>query len=253
MPSLAIVILTYNEEQRLGKCIQLAQKCTSEIIVLDSGSTDATLNIAEQLGAKVCVRPIAGDFAAQRNFALSKTQADYVFYLDADEFLTAELTASIKKAVATGTPQVYSLKRQNIAFGQKVFYGVLIPDYVPRIFPRGSVQWQGKVHEKPIYNLPTQKLDGYLWHETYSSWPQYWRKFDNYTTIWAEQAWLAGKRTSALAAFNHAMGAFFKVFILKRGFMDGFIGIALCCFHFAYTLAKYTKLYSKQQETGGIK
>lgn len=251
MASLAIVILTYNEEQRLGKCIELAKQCSSEIIIIDSGSTDGTLAIAEQLGAKICVRPLAGDFAAQRNFALTKTQADYVFYLDADEYLTPELAANIKQAVAQAKTEVYSLKRQNIAFGQKVSYGVLIPDYVPRIFPRTSVVWQGQVHEKPVYTLPTVKLAGYLWHETYSSWTQYWRKFDNYTSIWADQAYIAGKKTSATGAFNHAIGAFFKVFVLKRGFMDGFIGIVLCCFHFAYTLAKYTKLYSKQQERVG--
>lgn len=251
MASLAIIILTYNEEQRLAKCIELAKQCSSEIIIIDSGSSDRTVEIAESLGAKICVRPLAGDFAAQRNFALTKTQAEYVFYLDADEYLTPELAENIKQELAKNKRQVYSLKRQNIAFGKKVYYGVLIPDYVPRIFPRADVVWQGKVHEKPVYELPTQKLAGYLWHETYSSWSQYWRKFDNYTTIWAEQAYEAGKRTSTVAAFNHAFGAFFKVFVLKRGFMDGFIGIVLCCFHFAYTLAKYTKLYSKQQERVG--
>ncbi len=246
--TLCVAILTYNESQNIDKCIKAIQEIADEMLIIDSFSTDDTVAIAESLGAKVCLKKLEGDFAAQRNFALENTDMDYILYIDADEFATPELCSSISEYVRAGENVALKLKRCNIAFGEHVKYGVLAPDYVARLFPRNSVNWVGKVHEKPVYNLPEKVAQGFLWHHTYKSWEQYWRKFDVYTTICAEQDYERGKRTTKAQAVLHALGAFFKMFVLKKGFMDGYIGWVLCCNHFSYTLAKYNKLYLLQQK-----
>lgn len=249
MPSLTVVILTYNEEHNIKRCIERAKLCTDKIVLIDSGSSDTTVSIAESLGAKVYTRMLEGDFAAQRNYALGKIDTEYIFYLDADEFVTESLAKAVKIALGNSNKDcAYSICRKNVAFGELVHNGVLAADCVPRIFPAKLVSWQGKVHERPVYELDTVVLDGYVLHETYKSWSQYWRKFDAYTEIWAQEAYERGKRTSKIGCFTHALGAFFKMFIAKKGFMDGFIGWVLCCNHFTYTLSKYTKLLELQRK-----
>lgn len=250
MPSLTAVILTYNEQDSIKRCIDSAKLCTNNIILIDSGSTDKTVRIAESLGVRVYTRALMGDFAAQRNYALDKVDTDYIFYLDADEFMTMELAKAVRAAIENKCDKVYSIWRRNIAFGKQVNYGVLAPDLVARIFPTKSVSWEGKVHERAMYSLPCVELSGYVLHETYKNWSQYWRKFDSYTEIWAQEAYGKGKRASGLGCFTHAIGAFLKMLIVKKGFLDGFIGWVLCCNHFAYTLAKYVKLRAIEVERG---
>ena len=128
---LSVVVLTFNEEKNIARCLEQVQDLADELIIIDSGSTDRTVQIAEGMGAKVYVRALNGDFAAQRNFALEKAQSEYIFYLDADEFVTPELALVIQEFVRAGKKEVYSIKRRNIAFGEKVNHGVLAPDYVP--------------------------------------------------------------------------------------------------------------------------
>lgn len=245
---LAIVILTFNEEKHIALAIESAKLCTEEIILIDSGSTDKTIEIAEKLQSRVVHRKLNNDFATQRNFALEVTDANWIFYLDADERITPDLAREINSLVNGNLPCVGEIKRRSIAFGQKMNYGVLRPDYVCRLFPRKSVEWVGQVHERPIFHLPQKRLSGYLWHYTYDDWDRYFIKLNQYTTIWSNNAYANGKRTKMLSAFGHAIVSFIQVSILKRGLLDGWLGMILCSFHFTYTLAKYTKLYHLQQE-----
>lgn len=245
---LAIAILTFNEEKNIAAAIESALLCTDEIILIDSGSTDNTVSIAHNLNAKIVYRKLDNDFARQRNFALKQTDADWIFYLDADERITPDLAVAIKKIVTTNIPCVGEIQRRNIAFGQKMNYGVLRPDYVCRLFPRKSVEWVGKVHERPTFQLPVKRLVGCLWHYTYDDWGRYFIKLNQYTSIWAQNAYVNGKKTTMLSAFCHAIVSFIQVSILKRGLFDGWLGIVLCSYHFTYTLSKYTKLYYLEQE-----
>lgn len=249
MPSLAIVTLTHNEEKYIEKFIECAKLCEPyEMIMVDDNSEDKTLEIAEKHGIKVYKRALKGDFGAQVNFAMSKVTADYIFYLESDEFITTELAKAIKTAISDGRDEVYNIERRNIAFGEKVLYGVLEPDCVARIYPRGKASWPGIIHLQLRHSLPVVKLEGFVWHHTYKTWEQYWRKFDIYTTVGAQQDYDRGKRATKTKALLHAFGGFFKMFVLKKGFMDGYIGWVLCCNHFTYTLAKYNKLYLLQQK-----
>lgn len=249
MSSLAILILTKNEEDNIVDVVRNAKTCTDEVVIIDSGSTDRTVSLAEQEGAKVVFRAWDGDFSAQRNFALSQTEADWVLYLDADERITPVLGAAIRDIVQNGTlDRQYSVKRKSVAFGVTFNHGVLNPDHVLRMFPRKTVAWVNKVHEHPECSLPKEALPGYFEHYAYVDWHEWEEKLCLYTTIWAQDAYARGKRTSLSAIFGHSLGGFFKMFVLRKGFLDGLMGTYMCCNHFFYTMLKYLKLYELQKQ-----
>ena len=248
MQKLAILILTKNEEKNIADVIKNAQKCSSEIIIIDSGSTDNTVGIAEALGARVVFRAWDNDFAAQRNFALSQTDAQWVLYLDADERLNADLIETIKNKMKNPELKQYKIVRKSVAFEHKFNYGVLRPDCVTRLFPREKVEWVNKVHERPVCSLPEEILNGYIEHFTYEGWSQYLQKLNQYTTIWAEDAYRKNKKTSTVKAFAHATSGFLQMAFLKKGILDGWLGLALCCNHFTYVLMKYLKLSELQKK-----
>ena len=248
MQKLAILILTKNEEKNIVDVIKNAQQCSNDIIIIDSGSTDNTVELAEMAGARVYFRAWDNDFAAQRNFGLKLTEADWVFYLDADERLNIEAINHIKEVVKEGQmDSQYYITRKSRAFGYDFNYGVLRPDKVYRLFPRDSVTWANKVHERAECALPKWSLKGIIIHYTYSGWTQWLRKFEQYTTIWAIDAYKKGKRTSPVGIMTHALFAFIQMSFLKLGLLDGFMGLVMCCNHFFYTMIKYLKLYELQR------
>ncbi len=257
MSRLCIIILTKNEENDIEATVQNAWQCADEVLVVDSGSTDKTVELAEKNGARVLYRAWDNDFAAQRNFALSRTEADWVLYLDADERMNDELVRAVKRIVSAAIPAAgrlnsaglkqYSLLRKSVAFGKKCSYGPLHPDRVSRLFPRLSVTWTGKVHEHPECNLPLEKLPGHLEHYTYRDWQEWEEKMSRYSTIWAEEACHNGRRTSLPVALLHGIGSLFTTLILRLGFLDGWMGVCLSCMYFSYTMLKYLKLYGLQK------
>ena len=247
MASLAVLILTKNEEENIVSVIQNAKQCSQEVIIIDSGSTDDTVKLAKQQGAIIAFRAWDNNYAAQRNFAKEQTQADWILYLDADERITPELAKDIRRVIAANAKKQYSLQRKSTAFGVKFNYGVLHPDWVPRLFPRESVSWIGLVHERPECVLPVEKLKGHIEHYTYKDWKQWETKMSLYTTIWSKDAYDRGKRISLAGVFTHAAGGFFKMCFIKRGILDGWIGFYLSCFYFFYTALKYLKLYELQK------
>jgi glycosyltransferase involved in cell wall biosynthesis len=244
--SLAVVIITYNEERNIAAAIDSARQVTDEIIVIDSGSADRTADIAAQAGAKVFIRVWNDDFAAQRNFAADKTAADWLFHLDADERVSPELAKNIKQAVAKEQKSVFSQRRVNYVLGKIMRFGAMRPDTVTRLYPRGAAFWQGALHEKLVSELPRAGLSGPLYHHTYDNWELFFNKVNKYTTIWAETARAKGKKTSLAAAVGHGLFAFGKGYLLQLGFLGGWPGFIVCYMHALYTMAKYLKLWQLQ-------
>lgn len=241
--NVTVVILTYNEEKMIEKAIRSALACTAHILVVDSGSTDETVTIAERLGAKVVYRKWDDDFSAQRNFALSHVTTQWVLYVDADECMSPDMAEDVRRVTAVGQPLfAYEMERHAFAFGKRFKHGSMRPDRVQRLFPVDQVTWVNKVHERPETNLSMKTLKGYADHYTYTSWDQYWNKFNHYTSIWAEDAYKRGKRVSYGSAFGHALYGFIKTTFIDRGILDGWLGLVMCCNHFMYTLMKYVKL-----------
>ena len=212
--SVCVAILTKNEECNIVHVIENSKKLTNNILIIDSGSTDKTVELAEKHGAKVVYRAWDNDFSAQRNFALEHIKTDWVLYLDADERMNDKLVEAIKKVLVDNKQVMYRFIRRNSAFCKDFKYGVLGPDYVVRLFPKDKVKWQDKVHERPVGDLPIATLDGYLKHYTYKDFDQYIAKMNQYSTIGAKNNFKKGK----------------KHLCLRTLFLDRFLLLLRCMF-----------------------
>jgi len=243
MARLAVIILTKNEERNIEAAIASAA-FADEILVIDSGSTDRTQELAEKHGARFITHPMDEDgFAGQRNFALTQTEADWVLYLDADERIGNELAVEIRNHIAERPAYAAEIRRVNVVMGKTMYHGVYRPDYCQRLFRREQVRWESVVHEHALTDMPLVRLKTSMEHLCLTDWTQYISKLDRYTTLMAEEMKLRGKKTDMLHMHSHALFAFLKMYVLKGGFLDGRQGFILCQFHYFYTLMKYIKLY----------
>lgn len=243
MQQLTAVILTKNEEANIIDVVKNASAVADKVLIVDSGSTDATVELAKESGAEVIYRAWDNNFAAQRNFALKYIDTYWTLYLDADERLDKDLISAIRNIVNNENNKQYSMMRKIHAFGFTYKHGIFKPDEVLRLFPTKSVRWVNKVHEKPVCDFPKEKLRGFIEHYTYTSWQQWWDKAGHYTSIWAVDVYEKGKRTSISGAFFHATYGFIRAYIIQLGFLDGWSGLYSSLQHFIYTLMKYLKLY----------
>ena len=241
--NLTVVVLTKNEEKNIAAVVQNAQKVAAEVLIVDSGSTDKTVQLANENGARVVYRAWDNDFSAQRNFALQQVKTEWVLYLDADEIMNDELLVSVKSVVEQDKIVMYRLVRRNSAFGRDFKYGVLGPDSVVRLFPTEGVKWESKVHERPVGDFAEKTLGGYIKHYTYASFEEYLDKMNKYSSIGAVDRILRGKKCSVLKDLVfRPVFAFFKMYVLKAGFLEGWLGFVLCLNYANYTLNKYVKL-----------
>lgn len=243
---LAVLILTYNEEKNIEACLQSAS-FADEVIVVDAYSKDQTVKLVEKYGARI-VQNEMKSFAEQRNFAMTQTDADWVFFLDADERVTPEAAEEIVRVVQKNERIAWRVKRRNIFLGQCMHFGGYRPDYGTRLFPKESVRWEGLVHERIVCDLPSKKLQGELLHYTCTEWNRYFVKFNQYTTLMAKRQYEEGKRSSMIKIVLHPLFAFFRFYILQLGFLEGKLGFIFAVFHAFYTMVKYVKLYYLETE-----
>lgn len=247
--NLTVIILTKNEEKNIVDVVANAKQVTDKVLIVDSGSTDKTIVLAEANGAKVTYRTWDNDFAAQRNFALQHVETEWVLYLDADERMNEELVSCIKKEMQFPKRAMYRFVRRNSAFGKEFKYGVLAPDSVVRMFPKDKAKWKGKVHENPVGDLPVRTLSGFLKHYTYTDFVQYLTKMNSYAAIGAQNNRMKNKKVGVIKDFVfRPLFAFFKMYVLKKGFMEGWIGLVLCFNYANYTLNKYILLKMINEE-----
>ncbi len=252
MPRLAVIILTKNEEANIEGAMESAA-FADEIVIIDSGSTDRTQELAEKHGAKFVSHPMDDEgFAGQRNFALNQTKAEWVFYLDADERITSSAVNDICEAI-NGDKAAYRIKRMNVVFGKLMKYGAHRPDWCIRLFPRESVIWKGVVHEKPQFNCLERSLENPLHHHTYNNWSKYFAKLAQYTDMMAVKMYKQGKRGHLSDITLRPLYAFFRAYILQRGFLDGELGLVFSLLHGYYTFIKYIKLRYNKWDEGVIK
>ncbi len=249
MNNLTIVILTKNEADNIIDCLD-SLNGIGEILVVDSGSTDDTIQLAEAGGARTVYHAMDDDgFAGQRNFALSQVHTDWVFYIDADERLTAEAAAEIARCVSKGEHAVYSIVRHNVVFGQRMRHGAHAPDRCIRLFPVQGAHWEGEVHEGVHFSalLPQKTLQHTMLHYTYKSWQGYFDKFNRYTSLGAEKLAARGKKAGWAKLFLDPPFTFIKMYILKRGFLDGYLGFVMSVTAAMNVWVKYLKLQQLEQ------
>jgi (heptosyl)LPS beta-1,4-glucosyltransferase len=246
MPSISAVLIVKNEANKLPDCLK-SLSWADEIIVLDSGSSDDTLSIAEAFSAKVFVNTDWQGFGVQRERAASLATGDWIFMIDADERVTPELQASIVHA-AQQTPAIWFVNRLCWCFGRFIKHSGMHPDWVPRLYPRNQAMYDAtRVHERLVnsHHLPQQKLSGHLLHYVYDSIRHQQQKSAHYAEEWALQRVKAGKKTSLTGAVLHTFACFLRMYIFRLGFLDGKQGFLLALLLSQSTFAKYAELWDR--------
>ena len=252
MNNVTAIILARNEEQHIEECIKSIQ-CANEILVIDDGSTDQTVFLAEQLSAKVIHHALNGDWAQQRRFGISQSSCEWILFIDSDERISSELNDEIRQVVQRREKKAYWLSRHNIFRHNSATHGSMRPDKVLRLMPKEGATVEGFVHETFISPFPQETLKGKLFHYTYDNWTQYFNKFNKYTSVAAEKYYEQGKYCSFWKdIILRPHWAFFKIYILQKGFLDGKIGFILSLYHYMYTVTKYVKLYYLNKSNGKL-
>ncbi|MFZ1871372.1 MAG: glycosyltransferase family 2 protein [Chania sp.] len=244
--SLSVVMIAKNEAGLLPECLQ-SVAWADEIIMLDSGSQDGSVALAESLGAKVFTHTDWQGFGKQRQKAQSHATKDYVLMIDADERVTPELRQSIEQALAAADDSVvYSLGRRNLFLGRFMRHSGWYPDRVSRLYANQRYRYNDDlVHESLNTNgAKVMPLKGDLLHLTCRDFFAFQRKQLHYAEQWAVQRHQAGKRCGFLSIFTHTMGAFCKTWLLRAGFLDGKQGLLLAVVNAQYTFNKYAALWA---------
>ena len=240
----SVLVLARNEEKNIQACLESCSHFADEIIVIDDFSTDKTLEIARNCGAKVIQRSLNGDWGAQQTFAINQATKDWLFFIDADERCTPELSAEITPIIKTKEYAAYWVKRLNFFNHKRVKHGMLSPDWVMRLLPREGTKVEGYVHQTMIFHAPEKKLKNSMFHYTYETWDQIERKMQKYSPLSARKYFDEGRKSNFIFDISiRPLFAFIKMYILKLGFLDGTIGLALSINYANYTLSKYFKLY----------
>jgi (heptosyl)LPS beta-1,4-glucosyltransferase len=246
-PTLAVALIVKNESKHLRACLETVHGWVDEMVVLDSGSSDETKVIAEEMGAKFYTNSEWPGFGRQRQIAQSHVQSDFVFWLDADERVTPELKASILDAVSENSPTtIYQFARLSWVFGRFIKHCGWYPDKVLRLYPTKLTQYNDSlVHEKveTDKSMAIETLKGDLIHYTYDDIHHYLVKSAGYAKAWAEQREKRGKKSSISQGILHAIACFVKMYIVKAGFLDGKQGLLLCLLSAHSTFVKYADLW----------
>ncbi|CAM3760502.1 glycosyltransferase family 2 protein [Rahnella bruchi] len=242
---LSVVLIARDEAGLLPECLE-SVAWADEIILLDSGSKDATQDVARSFGAKVFQNSDWPGFGKQRQLAQSHATGDYILMIDADERVTPELRKSIENVL--NTPQentVYSLGRSNLFLGRFMRHSGWYPDRVNRLYPSIFSYNDDLVHESlNTGNAAVVGLQGDLQHLTCRDLLSFQRKQLSYAQAWAEQRHQQGRKCSFFSIISHTLGAFTKTWILRAGFLDGKQGLILAGVNAQYTFNKYAALWA---------
>lgn len=250
MPSLSAVLIVKNEAERLSECLERLS-FADEIIVLDAGSTDNTIEIARRYTSQVFIEADWRGYGIQRQRAQARASGDWILMIDADEHVTPALRTSIQAAVSANDQNaVYAIARLSWCFGRFIRHSGWYPDYVTRLYPRAKAEYgEEKVHEKLHYPpvMSVKHLQGDLLHYTYRDLEHYLVKSAQYAAAWAEQRQLKGRRSSLLQGLLHGLACFLKMYVFRLGFLDGRQGLLLALLSGHSTFAKYADLWVRQQ------
>jgi glycosyltransferase involved in cell wall biosynthesis len=240
---ISLVVITKNEEQNLARCLAAADFC-AEMIVVDSGSTDQTLEIARSFGARVLHRDWTG-YRDQKNFATDQATQPWILCLDADEVVTAELRHSIHNAFQT-EPSIdaFEINRHAFYAGKRIDHSGWYPQWRLLLFRKGKAVWSPQdPHEVLVLQgSGKRRLTGDLNHYTYSSIHQHVNKNMTYAASWAETMQRSRRKASFFDLVCRGPWAFIRTYFLQFGFLDGFYGFVIAVVASFYTFSKYSML-----------
>jgi hypothetical protein len=244
---LTVAIITLDASTQLGACLD-SLSFADDVLVVDSGSRDDTVALAECKGARVLTAPWRG-FGAQKQLAVDNASHDWVLCVDADERVSPELGKSIAAAVAAPEAHAYRMARRNRFLGRWLYHGEGYPDWSLRLFDRRHAQWsEDAVHERVVYGGQVATLDGDLLHESAESLDTYLDKQNRYTTLQATQLHAQGGRVGPLRLLLSPALRFFKFYVLRLGFLDGIPGLLHISIGCMNSYVKYAKLIELQRQ-----
>lgn len=243
MPTLSIIIITKNEAHHIETCLQSIQ-WANEIIVVDSGSTDNTVELCKRYTEKVFITDWPG-FGPQKNRALQYATSDWVLSIDADEHVGDELKKEILTILANPASYcAYAIPRISSYMGKKLRYGGWRNDYPIRLFQREKAKFGNDiVHEKIETNESVGKLNYPLYHESFQTLEEVINKINSYSTLSAKMKQQRGKKSSLLTALSHGLWTFIRDYLLKLGFLDGREGFMSAFSRAEGSYYRYMKLF----------
>lgn len=250
MEKLSVVIITFNEERNIGRCIDSVKNVADEIVVLDSCSSDRTKEICLERDVKFLEQPFLG-YIEQANKALEFATYTYVLCLDADEALSPELEASILKEKQAFKYPGYYMNRCSNYCGKFIKFGSWYPDRKLRLFNRQKARWAGINPHSGVEFLSKEKgkwLKGDIFHYSYTSIEEHTLQNERFSTIAAQSYFQLGKRSNWFKMNVNPAWAFVRSYFIRLGFLDGYFGFVIARKIAQLTRLKYKKLYLLQQQ-----
>ena len=242
---ISVVIITFNEERNIRRCLESVSQIADEIVVVDSFSKDRTEEICQQFPNLRFITNRFNGHIEQKNFALDQAKFDFVLSLDADEALSDTLKDQILAVKMNAQFDAFQFNRLSNYCGTWIRHGSWYPDVKLRLFNRHKVRWQGiNPHDKAELIIPgtVKHLKGDLLHYTYYTIDEHTRKLDYFSTLAAEAYFKKGKKAGFFQLLINPSFAFFRDYILRMGFLDGYSGWLIARLTAFYTLQKYAKL-----------
>jgi glycosyltransferase involved in cell wall biosynthesis len=239
---LSVVLIAFNEGHHIAKCLLAAQEVADEIVVIDSGSTDDTVEVCTAYGAKVITHPWSG-YSEQKNFGNTQTSFDWILSIDADEVLNEALIQSILKW--KHAPQSACFKRMTNYCGTFIKHGGWYPDVKVRLFKKQETNWEGTIHEvlRGLSKENTFLLEGDCLHYSYYSVEQHYAQAEKFTTIQAEDLFQQGKKSPWYKRVFSPIAKFVVDYFFRLGFLDGKAGFTVARISAYATFLKYKKLH----------
>jgi hypothetical protein len=244
---LSAIVLTQNEERNIVDCLR-SLSWADEVLVLDSGSEDGTVDLAQEMGARVETRPF-DNYPCQRNAALELAQGEWVFFVDADERASEELAAEVRKAIAQEEADGFWVPRRNYIFGRWIRYAGWYPDYQLRLFRRhkGRYDESREVHELVVLDGPQGYLENPLIHYNYEDIGQFIERQNRYAEMEAAYLFRGGARARVRNFVLQPCREFRRRYITLQGYRDGGLGLLLSLLLAYYEGVKYLKLWRLQR------
>ncbi len=247
---LSVVVITFNEEKNIARCLESVKNIADEIIVVDSFSTDETLTIAASYGAKIIQNKFEGHIQ-QKNFAKNLATNDFVLSLDADEALDENLKKSILEIKSSGSSDGYKMNRLTNYCGKWIHHSGWYPDTKLRLWNKNKGNWGGENPHDEFFlepNSAIKKLKGNILHYSYYTLADHDKQIEYFTNIASKAAFANGKRSSVFKIIFSPTIKFLKMYFLQLGFLDGYFGFVIAKKSAHATFMKYGKLFKLQKE-----
>ena len=244
--TLSVIIIARNEARHIEACLA-SVSFADEWVVVDSASTDNTAELARKWGARVITTTDWPGFGPQKNRALDLATSDWVLSIDADERVTPQLAAEIQATLSNPGHDAFDVPRLSSFCGKPIRHSGWWPDYVLRLFKRGTARFTDvAVHERVQPGGSVGKLQAHLTHQAYDNLDALLVKINRYSTDAAAMMHARGKTTSILGALGHGFWTFIRIYLIRRGFLDGRHGLVLVVAASAGSFFRYAKLYFLQ-------